>query len=52
MAKINVRVILKFVGMLLCLEAILMLVPYIVALIYGDGDAPALLQSVLITAIT
>lgn len=52
MPKINVRVILKFIGMLLCLEAILMLVPYIVALIYDEGDAPAFLLSILITAIT
>ena len=37
MAKINVRVILKFIGMLLCLEAILMLAPYIVALIYAKA---------------
>ena len=41
MAKINVRVILKFIGMLLCMEAVFMLVPYFVALFYGDGDAPA-----------
>lgn len=52
MAKINVRVILKFIGMLLCLEAILMLAPYIVALIYGEGDAMAFLLSIGITAIT
>lgn len=52
MAKINVRVILKFIGMLLCMEAVFMLVPYIVALFYGDGDAPAFLLSTLITAFT
>ncbi len=52
MPKINFRVILKFIGILLCMESVFMLVPYIVALIYGDGDAPAFLQSALITAIT
>ena len=50
MPKINFRVILKFIGLLLCLEAAFMLIPYLVALIYDEGDAMAFLLSILITA--
>lgn len=50
MPKINFRVILKFIGLLLCLEAAFMLIPYLVALIYDEGDAMSFLLSILITA--
>ena len=51
MPKINFHVILKFIGILLCMESIFMLVPFVVALIYGEGDAPAFIKSASITAI-
>ncbi|HIX28061.1 MAG TPA: TrkH family potassium uptake protein [Candidatus Barnesiella excrementigallinarum] len=51
MAKINFRVILKFIGILLCMEAVFMLMPLLVALYYDDGDAPAFIKSILITAL-
>ncbi len=50
MAKINYRVILKLVGILLCLEAILMLIPLTVSICYGESDLPAFIASSLITA--
>ena len=50
MPKINFRIILKFIGILLCMEALLLLVPFVVALIYGESDAPAFIQSAAITA--
>ena len=52
MPKINFRVILKFIGILLCMEAVFMLIPFFVALYYNDGDAPAFIKSILITAFT
>ena len=51
MPKINFHVILKFIGILLCMESIFMRVPFVVALIYGEGDAPAFIKSASITAI-
>ena len=50
MPKINFHVILKFIGIILCMESIFMLVPFVVALIYGEGDAPAFIKSASITA--
>ncbi len=52
MAKINIRVILKLVGILLCLEAIFMLFPLIISIIYGESDLIAFIASSLITALT
>ncbi len=52
MAKINYRVILKLVGILLCLEAIFMLFPLGVSIIYGEKDLLAFIISALITALT
>ncbi len=52
MAKINFRVILKLVGILLCLEAIFMLFPLVVSIIYGENDLPAFIWSFAITALT
>ncbi len=52
MPKINFRVILKFIGILLCMESIFLLISFFVALFYDDGDATAFMQSTLITAVT
>ena len=51
MPKINFHVILKFIGILLCMESIFMLVPFVVALIYGEGDAPAFIKSSAASAV-
>ncbi len=52
MAKINFRVILKLIGILLCIEAMFMLIALGVAMIYNDGDVIAFVLSTVITATT
>ncbi|MCH5328228.1 MAG: TrkH family potassium uptake protein [Coprobacter sp.] len=41
MQRINFKIVIRIIGMLLCMEALFMIIPYLVALWYGDGDALA-----------
>ena len=44
----NRKLIVKMLGALLLIEAAAMVPSLIIAFIYGDGDAPAILYSILI----
>lgn len=46
----KIKLVLHTVGKVLLLEAILMLLPLIVAVIYGEGDIAAFAISIAITA--
>ena len=46
----KIKLVLHTVGKVLLLEAILMLLPLIVAVIYGEGDLAAFAISIAITA--
>ena len=47
----NYRLIVRLLGAILLLEALTMLPPLVIALIYGDGDAMALLISMILTMV-
>lgn len=47
---INIKSIVKVIGILLCIEAVFMLIPVITALVYGESDLIPFLQSAGITA--
>ncbi|MGI6773096.1 MAG: TrkH family potassium uptake protein [Acutalibacteraceae bacterium] len=47
----NYKLILKSIGNVLRIEALFMLIPLVVSFIYGDGDYPAFLWSILISAV-
>ena len=47
----NYRLIVLLLGAILLLEALTMLPPLVIALIYGDGDAMALLISMILTMV-
>ena len=46
----NVRLIVRLLGAILLLEALTMLPALVIAMVYGEGDAMALLVSMVITA--
>jgi len=46
---LNTRLIIKNLSIVICIEALCMLLPFIVALLYGQNDARAFLFSALIT---
>jgi len=46
----NYRLIFKLIGNVLRIEALFMLFPLLVSFIYGGGDHPAFLWSILISA--
>ncbi|NLM27107.1 MAG: TrkH family potassium uptake protein [Clostridiaceae bacterium] len=45
----NIRLIIKNLSIVICIEALCMLFPFLIALIYGQNDAMAFLLSALIT---
>jgi trk system potassium uptake protein TrkH len=46
---LNIRLIIKNLSIVICIEALCMLLPFFIALLYGQNDAKAFLFSALIT---
>ena len=44
----NYKIILKFIGIVLLYELLLLLIPFMVALYYGDGDATSFLFTIIL----
>ena len=49
---LNIRIIIRTLGFLLCGESLFLLLPLIVSVIYKEGDELAFVQSIVITLVT
>ena len=49
--QINFKIVFRVIGMLLCMEAFFMIVPFLVSLWYDESDAFAFLTTIGITIV-